>query len=306
MTPSRAGQQMPKNIVIMGPTGSGKTSFINIASGSRLRVGKGLRSTTGCTQTSRTFRVDGCPVRLIDTPGFDDSNMSDVEILTKITKILSSKKMVVHGIIYLHRITDNRMSGTARRSFDTFRYLCGEALPNAAVVLNMWDMVSDPVRIAREEELRTKFYKPAFDAGAQLFRHVNTVESAHRVLQALASQDPLPLRIQTEIAIEGKQLWQTTVGMSLLQHMAEKEQRRLDAARDSEFRDEKLIHQETDYGEGYQDVECWMICLTKFVQEHSRAERLSGSSMQRLWVQLIKRLQELLICLINGSRNCVP
>ncbi len=55
-------------------------------------------------------------VLLIDTPGFDDSKRSDTEILTEISRLLATQyKLVVtlKGIIYLHRITDNRFQGSA-------------------------------------------------------------------------------------------------------------------------------------------------------------------------------------------------
>lgn len=48
-----------KLIAVMGPTGSGKTSFINLVSGSDLRVGRGLQSCTSTVQVAPPFQLDG-------------------------------------------------------------------------------------------------------------------------------------------------------------------------------------------------------------------------------------------------------
>ena len=78
----------------MGPTGSGKTSvsggflvttirdspccgqFINLASGSNLRVRMDLASCTAEVQLADEFTLSKRIVTLIDTPGFDDTSQS--------------------------------------------------------------------------------------------------------------------------------------------------------------------------------------------------------------------------------------
>ena len=92
---------------VMGATGSGKTSvsrarpvimtrnspgwpqFINLASGSSLRIGMGLGSSTTEVQLAEEFTVDGKRVILIDTPGFDDVSKSDADILKTIAAFLA-------------------------------------------------------------------------------------------------------------------------------------------------------------------------------------------------------------------------
>ena len=90
----------------MGATGSGKSTvsmvrmavmirsssdslqFINLASGSSLRVGMGLDSCTAEVQLADEFTLDGRSVTLIDTPGFDDTTKSDSDILEMIAAFL--------------------------------------------------------------------------------------------------------------------------------------------------------------------------------------------------------------------------
>ena len=64
--------------------------FINLVSGSNLAVGVGLESCTSKIQASSTFELSDKLVTLVDTPGFDDSNVSDTDILKMIAVFLSS------------------------------------------------------------------------------------------------------------------------------------------------------------------------------------------------------------------------
>ncbi|KAG2157890.1 P-loop containing nucleoside triphosphate hydrolase protein [Suillus bovinus] len=193
-------------IAVMGATGSGKTTFINMASGSDLRVGMGLESCTNEVQTSQSFMLDGKRVVLIDTPGFDDTTKSDTDVLKMIAAYLQTmhkQERLLSGVIYMHRISDVRVGGTSRRDFTMFQELCGkEAYNNVLMVTNMWGDVNEADAVAREQELREKdiFFKPILDNGALLLRHMNDQESAHKILQKLTGIDPVVLRIQSELA----------------------------------------------------------------------------------------------------------
>jgi hypothetical protein len=189
----------------MGATGSGKTTFINIASGSDLRVGMGLESCTNEVQTSQSFMLDGKRVVLIDTPGFDDTTKSDTDVLKMIAAYMQTmhkQEKLLSGVIYMHRISDIRVGGTSRRDFTMFQELCGkEAYKNVLMVTNMWGEANEDA-LAREQELRDKdiFFKPILDNGALLLRHMNDQESAHKIIQNLTGIDPVVLRIQAELA----------------------------------------------------------------------------------------------------------
>lgn len=218
-------------IVVMGPTGSGKTTFINLASGSHLRVGSGLESCTSDIQTSQSFVVDGRYIRLVDTPGFDDTTKSDTEVLKLIAAFLTTTYEVgslLAGVIYIHRISDFRMGGVSTRNFAMFRQLCGDdTLKNMIVLTNMWGEVSLAVGEAREAELisNKRFFKPVLDRKAKLLRHNNTLESAHAILRSIASNRPMALRIQREIVDEGKGVSQTAAGMEVDKELRAQERR---------------------------------------------------------------------------------
>lgn len=192
-------------IAVMGATGSGKTTFINLASGSDLRVGMGLESCTNEVQTSQPFMLDDKYVILVDTPGFDDTTKSDTDVLKMIAAYLQTmhkQEKILSGVIYMHRISDIRVGGTSRRDFTMFQELCGkEAYKNVCMVTNMWGEVNEDV-LAREQELREKdiFFKPILENGALLLRHMNDQESAHKIIHNLTGIDPVVLRIQSELA----------------------------------------------------------------------------------------------------------
>ena len=68
----------------------GSPQFINLVSGSKLRIGVGLESCTAEVQLANEFTLGGRTVTLIDTPGFDDTTKSDTEILKMIAGYLAA------------------------------------------------------------------------------------------------------------------------------------------------------------------------------------------------------------------------
>jgi GTP1/Obg family GTP-binding protein len=64
--------------------------FINLVSGANLGVGQGLRSCTDKVQIAGAFDLDGRRVVLIDTPGFDDTTLSDTDVLKMIAAFLAT------------------------------------------------------------------------------------------------------------------------------------------------------------------------------------------------------------------------
>lgn len=123
------------------------------------------------------------------------------------------------GVIYLHRISDFRVGGTAVRNLKLLRGLCGdESLSNVVLVTNMWGEVTLDRGATRELQLATddNFFKPVLQRGATMARHTNTVDSAQAILLRLIHNKPVTLRIQRELVDEGKDISETTAGQELL------------------------------------------------------------------------------------------
>jgi hypothetical protein len=131
-------------------------------------------------------------VHLIDTPGFDDTNRKDTEVLRDIACWMSSsydQSVRITGIVCLHRITDPRMQGSARRNLLMFKKLCGDGcFEHVVLATTMWEQV-DPQRGSdRERELLATpdFWGYMKDRRAQVKRHYKTRESALAIVEALA------------------------------------------------------------------------------------------------------------------------
>ncbi|KAF9650766.1 hypothetical protein BDM02DRAFT_3111513 [Thelephora ganbajun] len=196
-----------------------------MASGSNLRIGMDLVSCTAEVQLADEFTIDGRQVTLIDTPGFDDTNKSDTDILKLIAAFLATTYEAgskLAGVIYIHRISDRRFTGIAGRNFKMFRELCGDStLKNVILVTNMWGEVTEDVGEARERELTTNFFKPVLDKGAQLARHRNTAESAYYTIRCIMKNQPTALQIQRELVDEGKDIIDTAAGEAVNKELNE-------------------------------------------------------------------------------------
>src|SRR2546423_10558133 len=129
-------------IVVMGVTGSGKSSLINMVADEKVEVGHSLQSCTTEVQVASFSTKSGRLGYLIDTPGFDDTNRSNTEILKEIAAFLTKlyvRKIHVTGLVYVHRITDPKMQGSAVKNLQVFQKLCGpQCFPQIALVSTRW------------------------------------------------------------------------------------------------------------------------------------------------------------------------
>ena len=120
------------------------------------------------------------------------------------------------GILYIHRISDERFTGVSVRNFRMFRRLCGDStIKNVILVTNMWGKVKQDVGEARERELIDTYFKEALDKGAQLTRHDETTQSSHDIVRRIMKNDPAPFQIQRELVDEGKGIGDTAAGVAV-------------------------------------------------------------------------------------------
>lgn len=162
-------------------------------------------------------------VHLIDTPGFDDTYRSDIDVLKDVSywlnKSYKEKNIKLTGIVYLHRITDVRMGGTARKDLQMFKKLCGEdSFSSVVLATTMWSEVSAQDGNRRELELRssTEFYGSMIQKGSAMFRHTGDKNSAMNIIAYLVNRRTTTLlNIQREMANEGLALDETEAGREL-------------------------------------------------------------------------------------------
>ncbi|KAF7983574.1 hypothetical protein HWV62_21174 [Athelia sp. TMB] len=209
-------------ILMMGPIAVGKSSFISMAiGGGQETIGYGLEFHT---QNIRAVRCrhpqDSRSYVFVDTPGFDDTNLSDVDILIEISSWLNAtykRRINLTAILYLHRISCNRMTGSALRNMDLFQKLCGNrAARNVILVTTMWDEVDEEVGERREAELRDTFWRSMGAHKFQTARFSHTPESAWSILGSSTGHfRPVKLQIQEEMVDKGISLSKTTAGSFL-------------------------------------------------------------------------------------------
>ncbi|KZT74177.1 P-loop containing nucleoside triphosphate hydrolase protein [Daedalea quercina L-15889] len=224
-----------KVIAVIGPTGVGKTTFINHVCDAQLVVGDSLES---CTKnvSHACWRTDGKEIILVDTPGFDDTHASQADVLHDIGHFLKriyESGITLTGIIYMYRISDIRFSGIARQNFRLFENICGNsAMTSALIVTTMWETVVEDIGRAREKELADnfKFFKSAINNGARMVRHYNNAESARSIVRSLLDTPARVLQMQIELVDDKKEIDETTAArvlMDMLQWKANRAQREI-------------------------------------------------------------------------------
>lgn len=244
---------------------------------------------------------DGRTIWLIDTPGFDDTFLSDVDILKEITFALSRLYEAgarMTGMIYLHRISDPRMGHSAILDLEIFKQLCGDkAMPVVRLVSTRWDSTNENVRLEREKQLKDsdKFWAGMLKAGAKVERHENTKESAVSIVENLLNDSPrIVLTIQEEIVDQQLSLADTSVGKVVAHEQQatearyrseidqlRQEQQESVAARDTELSEEiaKELQRQENLRAGLQDSqESLRVGLSNMISEIQRKTADDGPS----------------------------
>ncbi|PMD60046.1 P-loop containing nucleoside triphosphate hydrolase protein [Hyaloscypha bicolor E] len=230
----------------MGVTGAGKSSFIRRVTGNDgVLIGSGLQSMTQEVQSYK-FEHDGKVYSIVDTPGFNDTYRSDNEVLKELADwLLKSYQdgVKINGIIYLHRISDTKMEGSALRNLRMFRKLCGEDfMKNVILGTTFWDIVGVDQGVARETELlRTEsFFKVMQEQGSTVERILDDRESNLALLSRFAAKQPHVMRIQQEL-FEGKTLSETAAASAVSRELAELQHQNLEKLSDVEVQAQKKI-----------------------------------------------------------------
>ena len=241
----------------MGVTGAGKSTFISLLSDEEIKIGHGLESCKHSVNRLHTavwisiltnvkgttavgvyhFMLNGVRVWLIDTPGFDDTNRSDVEVLKDVAFWLAAaytRHTRLAGILYLHRITETRFLGSAKRNLRMFQQLCGTG-NLASVILATTHWTDKEGKRYPEDEGQRKikqlveteqFWGGMVARGSRVERHDGTKQSAKSIISKLvARQIRVVLDIQRQLIDENKSLDDTYAGQALQSDLIEERQR---------------------------------------------------------------------------------
>ncbi|KAF9031916.1 hypothetical protein BJ165DRAFT_1616458, partial [Panaeolus papilionaceus] len=141
--------------ILMGPTGSGKSAFIEaLAPEQMLSISKA--SFDPVTENVVCYNVlnllDGIyPVILMDTPGFVDREGSVegvIEMISRAMDALSIVKMPIISILYFHPINIVRISNSYRNCIKSVAQVAEKFKAQSnQIVTTMWDTLSNETRI---------------------------------------------------------------------------------------------------------------------------------------------------------------
>ena len=159
---------------------------------------------------------------LVDTPGFNDTERSDTDILASLADWMKgsyNEDMLLSGIIYLHSISEPRMTHSMLKNLRLFRKLCGdENLKNVMLATTKWGITPPEDAERRDRELHSEsgFWKSMIVAGSLIRRFENSTASAQALVEELLREGTkfVPT-IQREMMVTGKKLSDTEAGAFL-------------------------------------------------------------------------------------------
>jgi hypothetical protein len=205
----------------MGPPGSGKTTFLEIAAGTRV-VGRASSEHPNTGISAFRLSVPTFPdsnIVLVNTPAFNDSDTgrTDIEILRIISGWLNHtyrRGIQISGLIYFHRISDvTPMEGTPLRNWRAFEKICGDRFSKVVLATTMWGNVVGDVG-GKEQELGD--FCGANIRGWSMPRFLRNHSSAADVLEPILEHvTKRPLQLQTEISDFHLSLVQTSAARVL-------------------------------------------------------------------------------------------
>lgn len=179
-------------IIVTGPLGSGKSSFISKVTGipeDSVGVGHSLNPSTLCVRDfCHVDQQSGKRVIFLDVPGFSHPLQSG-KILRMIASWLKdtySGDAPVGGILYLHSVAHSSVV-VPPEEFLALGGKCGKGMMSKlSLVTTMWDEVlqtDGAVELAKCEQA----WQPVLRPGENVSRYLNTYQSAREIIRPFLS-----------------------------------------------------------------------------------------------------------------------
>ena len=125
---------------------------------------------------------------------------------------------MLSGLLYFHRISDNRMAGTPLKNLRMFEQLCGKnAFKNVILTTTFWGEVDEETGSTRERELKDIYWKAMIDRGSSTGRFEGTRDSAFRLIAPFLDEANTrnKLLLQKELVNLDLKLGETHAGQRL-------------------------------------------------------------------------------------------
>lgn len=153
-----------------------------------------------------------------------------MQVLDSIVRYIKSDPLLqVIGVIYMHRITDKRITGTSRLNLRMMRALCGEHyFQNVVLTTTMWNTIPTellPDLKKREAELNQSavFWGDMIKRGSKYIPHSGSPADGRAIVEVLLKTLKAPqLNIIIELG-DGRDLESTTAGQILVEELVKRE-----------------------------------------------------------------------------------
>ncbi|KAF9044915.1 hypothetical protein BJ165DRAFT_1404194 [Panaeolus papilionaceus] len=226
--------------VLLGPTGAGKSTFIeSLAPKGSLGISshqlEGFTQSISLYHIKNMFSSPSIPIYLVDVPGFGDTKLSEMRIVTMIKEWKARTGMQrtkLRPNFVLHTCELYPLPGSQRRMLKTFQSLTGiRSAQNVVIVSTMWDILwgeSSTRRAHRNfKQLEDEIWQDYLKGGSKLFKFENTFKSALTILDhASRAMDSNLFHIETTLK-ERQDLREAMFGANLYQDL----QNRIDTLR---------------------------------------------------------------------------
>ena len=275
-------------VVVMGMTGSGKSTLIKNITGHDVVIGNDLESCTASVGGYQ-FLLDGTVVTLVDTPGFDDTHRTDTEVLAEIHGWLSTSSqsnLMPKGILFLHKITDNRMSGSSIKFLRMFRDLCGDdCLQNVTLVTTMWSIVNTEDGEHRHRDLCENYWEPLILNNAMVGKY-DSDNTIKRIITNMIGMDSAKLKIMVETEDKGFQLKETSAAQVINEDLIKAQ---------AAFEEEKqtlITEKEKAIDEGNKKLQKYYENAEKEIKEKEAKHKRDIETMEKRNAELRKEHQK--------------
>jgi mRNA-degrading endonuclease RelE of RelBE toxin-antitoxin system len=172
----------------------------------------------------------------------DDADI--LEMIAQKLQEISTNNIQLTSILFLHKITENRFTGSNKRLQRVFAKVCGhDAFRSVVLATTMWDELREESVGARREKdlIEGDFWGRMVHGGTDCVRLYNSQKSANWLAELLAAKTPTTLQMQTELQKEQGLVVRTSAGRELDSIYTERIQ-----PREKKDRSDKLHREERD------------------------------------------------------------
>ncbi|KAF8995708.1 hypothetical protein BDQ17DRAFT_977693 [Cyathus striatus] len=198
-------------IPIIGFSGSGKSTFINELFDAEITsTSSGTFDLNRCTTHVEAFVLNH-PIDtdkrlvIVDTISADpDALYTDNAVafqrISEWLEVSYPPEVKFAGVVYLHNITEGRVSQASRNMFDMVDRLCRKKSKTAPILATTrWEEVSEEIGNERLSELKREYWKEMIKGGSAVCRFEKSHESAWKIINRILKKFELTTSVLLDL-----------------------------------------------------------------------------------------------------------